>query len=471
MLPAKLSNGVLASSIRGSFQKLIASSVLRQQVRRTHDVEKPIDGSCVGCGNELLQDDPFCNPKNPVKVQFSDISAAAYNIRGGVRRTPCTRSNQLSKLLGIDLFLKKEYLQATGSFKERGARYAMLRIPEFERPKGVIAASAGNHALALCHHGQQLGIPVTVVMPVFAPLMKISCCRAYGANVIVKGRNIQESKGHALQLGAEQGMRYINGYDHPDVVAGQGTIGLEILDQVNDLDAAVIPIGGGGLIAGMALALKTLRPEIKIIGVEAETCPSFQNALTKGHLVPTSCGSGSLADGLAVPTVGCNALETVKGLIDQMVTVDEQSIALAILRLIEMEKAIVEGAGAVGLAALMSGKLPELQNKRVINILSGGNIDTTVLGRIIERGLAIDGRLIRFDVLVSDRPGGVAQLTTVIAELGASIKYIFNERAWVTTDMFSVRCKIVAEARDAEHVKEIEAGLRKRYNQVNFKFI
>ncbi|TMS33639.1 hypothetical protein L596_001358 [Steinernema carpocapsae] len=448
-----------------------------KKVRKIHEIatiaEEPISES--SDSNKSLTEevpllDPYCNPEQPVKIQFSDISTAAFNIRGGIERTACTRSNQLSALLGIDLYLKKEFLQVTGSFKERGARYALIRIAENDRPKGVIAASAGNHALALSYHGKQLGIPVTVVMPVFAPLMKISCCRSYGATVILKGSNIQKAKEHAMKLGTEQGMRYINGFDHPDVVAGQGTIGLEILEQVNNVDAVVIPVGGGGLISGIALALKTLKPEIVIIGVESETCPSFQETMNAGHIVSTNCGS-SLADGLAVPTVGCNAVETAKGLIDKMVTVDEKSIALAILRLIEMEKAIVEGAGAVGLAALMADKIPELKGKRVINILTGGNIDTTVLGRTIERGLAVDGRLIRFDVVVSDRPGGIAELATQIAQLGASIKDIFHERAWISTDVFSVRCKVIVETRDAEHVKELEAGLRSRYNQVNFKFI
>ncbi|CAK5006227.1 unnamed protein product [Meloidogyne enterolobii] len=341
--------------------------------------------------------DPLCNPKKPVKIQFSDISSAAFNIRDGIVRTPTMRSKSFSSMFGVDLYLKREYLHVTGSFKERGARFALIRLNEEQKRIGVIAASAGNHALALAYHGQQLGIPVTVVMPKCAPLMKIN-------SFILHGLNIQECKLHAYELAQENKQKYINGFDNPDVIAGQGTIGLEILEEVKDVDAILVPVGGGGLIAGVALAVKTLKPEVSIIGIESEICPSFANALngTNDPLFPDQ----SLADGLSVPTVGSNALLIAQGLIDQMITVSEGSIALAILRLIEVEKSVVEGGGAVGLAALVSGKLDHLRGKRVVAILTGGNIDTTVLGRTIERGLAVDGRLIKFDVVVSDRPGG-----------------------------------------------------------------
>ncbi|VDM49095.1 unnamed protein product [Toxocara canis] len=377
----------------------------------------------------------MCDPSNPRKIQFADISAAAYNIRGGVAVTPCTKSGQLSKLLGMELYFKKEFLQATGSFKERGARYALLKLTEEEKRRGVIAASAGNHALALCYHGQSLQIPVT-------------------------------AKQQAMKLAVENKMRYINGYDHPDILAGQGTVGLEILDQVENVDAIIVPIGGGGLIAGIATAVKTLKPDVSVIGVEAETCPSFRSAVEAGHAVGTTCGS-TLADGLAVPVVGSNALVTANELVDELVSVSEESVALAILRLIEMEKAIVEGAGAVGLAALLQRKLSNLKGKRVVVVLSGGNIDTTVLGRAIERGLAADSRLVQFDVVVSDRPGGIAELAALLTHQGASIKDIFHERAWVTTDVFSVKVKVVAETRDREHASTLENALRAHYKDVS----
>uniref|UniRef100_A0A914YW02 Serine racemase n=2 Tax=Panagrolaimus superbus TaxID=310955 RepID=A0A914YW02_9BILA len=410
--------------------------------------------------------DPVCDPKHPHKIEFSDISMAAFSIRDGIVRSPCTKSHQLSALLGIDLFFKKEFLQVTGSFKERGARFALLKLNEEKRKGGAIAASAGNHALALAYHGAQLGIPITVIMPVFAPLMKVSCCRSYGATVIQHGHNIQEAKEYGFKYARDHGMTYINGFDHPDVVAGQGTVGLEILEEVRNIDAIIVPVGGGGLVAGIAVAVKTLKPEVQVIGVEAESCPSFANAMYNKHL-PLEPES-SLADGLAVPTVGINAVHIAHGKIDELVSVCEESIALSILRLLEMEKAVVEGAGAVGLAAFISGKLPHLKGKRVVIILTGGNIDSTVLGRTIDRGLAVDGRLIKFDVVVSDRPGGIAELTTAIAKSGASIKDIFHERAWLAANVFSVRVRIVAETRDHDHADQFFKTLAEKYAQLSY---
>lgn len=419
--------------------------------------------ACNGAGNEVIKD-PFCDPDNPKKVTFQDVSAAAYKIKDGIHHSPCIKS-RMSSMLDMKIYFKKEFLQFTGSFKERGARYALSQLPKEQKAVGVIAASAGNHALALSYHGQSLGIPVTVVMPLIAPMMKVQACRSYGANVIIQGNDISESKVHAQKLGQENGCIYINGYDHPHILAGQGTMGLEIIEQVPDVDAVVIPVGGGGLIAGAALAIKNLKPSVKIIGVESERCASFSEAMKAGKPVRTEVSS-TIADGLAVPTVGVNAFATAKDLIDKMVVVKEEYIALAILRLVELEKAIVEGAGATGLAAILEGLLPELEGKKVVVALCGGNIDTTALGRVIDRGLAADGRLIRFVVTVSDRPGGIAELTKLLADMGVSIKDIFHERAWLKTDIFSVQVKCVVEARDKAHSEELEAALRKRYDQV-----
>ncbi|CAJ0576623.1 unnamed protein product, partial [Mesorhabditis spiculigera] len=383
----------------------------------------------------LVIPDPDCDPEHPRTVTFSDISSAMFNIKSGVVHTPCSKSLQLSNLYGFELYFKKEYLQVTGSFKERGARYALSHLTAAERKIGVIAASAGNHALALCYHGKLLNIPVTV------------------------------AKDYAMRFGKEKGLKYINGYDAPDILAGQGTIGLEILEQVPDVDAVLVPVGGGGLIAGVAVAIKTLKPECHIIGIETETCASFTAAIKEGRPIAVETSS-TLADGLAVPTVGGNSLKTAAPMIDQIITVSEEVIALSILRLIEVEKAVVEGAGAVGLAAIISNKVPHLKDKKVVCILTGGNIDTTVLGRSIERGLAVDGRLVRIEVVVSDRPGGIAELTTHIAHSGASIKDIFHERAWISTDVFSVKVKIIAETRDRTHVQELEALLKEKYKNV-----
>merc|ERR1719232_1778664 len=365
----------------------------------------------------------------------------------------------------MDIYLKKDYMQYTGSFKERGARYTLLMLSDEQKKKGVIAASAGNHALALAFHGGQLNIPVTVCMPVVAPIMKVENCKKYGANVIIHGADIGESRTHALKIVAKKGMVYINGFDHPNILAGQGTMGLEILDQVPDVDAIVIPIGGGGLIAGVALAVKTMKPDVMIIGVEPELCPSFTSALKAGKAVLTPTDA-SLADGLTVPTVGVNALATGGPLIDKIVTVSEAWISIAILRLIELEKAVVEGAGATGLAAVMAGLLPELKGKKVVLPLCGGNIDTTLLGRCLDRGLAADGRLINFNVVVSDRPGGIAVLTKLIASVGVAVKDNVHERAWVKTNAFAVEVKILAETRNRKHSRELFKILRENYEDV-----
>ncbi|XP_074641812.1 L-threonine ammonia-lyase-like [Tubulanus polymorphus] len=410
--------------------------------------------------------DEFCDPENPVAIKFQDISAAAFKIKNGIARTDCSKSH-MSDFTGMQIYFKKEFLQHTGSFKERGARYTLMMLSSEQKKVGVIAASAGNHALALAYHGHDLNIPITVVMPIIAPLMKVQLCRQHGANVIVKGQDIGESRTIALKMASEQGYMYINGYDHPHILAGQGTMGLEIVEQVSDIDAVVIPVGGGGLIAGTALAIKSLYPDVQIIGVESERCPSFTTSLKAGKPTYTKASS-TLADGLAVPLVGVNAFETSKNIIDKMVVVNEEFIALAILRLVELEKCVCEGAGATALAAILAGQLPELKGKKVVVPLCGGNIDTTVLGRCLERGLAADGRLCRFLITVSDRPGGIAELTKLIASMGVSIKDIYHERAWLKADIFSVQVKCVVETRDKEHAEELERALRAHYTHIQW---
>ncbi|XP_060583155.1 L-threonine ammonia-lyase-like [Ruditapes philippinarum] len=410
-------------------------------------------------------EDPACDPNKPISVPFEKVLQAQDAIKDAIEVTPCRRS-QMSDLFNMELYFKKEYMQYTGSFKERGARFCLLNLSPEQKRKGVIAASAGNHALALSYHGKLLGIPVNVVMPTIAPLMKITACKKYGANIKIEGHNIVESRTVALEMAKERGLAYINGYDHEDIIAGQGTIGLEILEQVPDLDVCIIPIGGGGMVAGTALAIKTKKPHVRIIGVEPEHCPSFQKAMDAGKAIYTETTS-TLADGLAVPTVGVNAFETVMAnkLIDRkdMVQVKEECIELAILRCIELEKAVVEGGGATGLAAIIQGFIPGLEGKKVVVILSGGNIDTTVLDRVIERALAEDDRLVKFKVSVSDRPGGIAELTKLVGDLGVSIKDIFQERPWEKHDVFSVMVKMVCETRDADHSKELHEAIKKKY--------
>ncbi len=395
------------------------------------------------------------------EVTFDQIVAAEERIAGGVVKTPCEESFALSEMCGCRIHTKLEYLQRTGSFKERGARNALLLLTEAQRSTGVIAASAGNHALALAFHGRQLGIPVTVVMPRFAPLIKQTRCRQLGADIIIAGENIAEAKLTADKIGAEKGLTYIHGFNDAAIIAGQGTIGLEILEQVPKADAVVVPIGGAGLIAGIGLAIKTARPKTQIIGVEPEHAASFAAALKAGRPVPIEMQS-TLADGLAVPTVGDRAFAVARKYVDRMITVSEESISLAILRLAELEKGVVEGAGATPLAAFLSGQLADLAGKRVVLTLCGGNIDPTILSRVIEHALAVDGRLIQFTALIRDRPGGLAELALAIAAAGASVKQVSHERAFGGPDVSTVQVLCTVEVRDRAHTEELYESLRER---------
>jgi threonine dehydratase len=322
----------------------------------------------------------------------------------------------------------------------------------------VVAASAGNHALGLAYHAQLLGIPATVVMPRFAPLTKVVNCRRLGARVLLEGGNIAEARARADEIAAADGLTYINGFDDPAIIAGQGTIGLEIFRQVPALEAVIVPIGGAGLIAGIALALKKLSPSIRIFGVEPDRAASFTAAVAAGRPVEIPL-KPTLADGLSVPKVGENAFNLVRGLVERTALVGEHDLALAVVRLMELEKAVVEGAGAAPLAACLAGKFPELKGRKVVLPLCGGNIDLTTLDRVLERGLASDGRLCRFAATISDRPGGLARFAGLIAEEGASIIDIAHDRAFADEDINSVTVHCVVETRDAQHIATLRARL------------
>ena len=390
-------------------------------------------------------------------LRFSDIEAAAARIQGSIIRSPCERSIPLSEVTGMNIFCKMDHLQRTGSFKERGARNALLLLPDEQKRRGVIAASAGNHAQALAYHGQLLGIPVTVVMPHFAPLTKVQNCRRLGARVLLHGSDLSAARSKAEKMGAAEDLAYINGFADPAVIAGQGTIAIEIAEQVPDIEAVIVPIGGAGLIAGVATAIKHLRPSVQVIGVEPERAASFSAALSAGKPVTVPM-QPTLADGLAVAEVGELGYRTGKDLVDKVICLPEHEIALAILRLIELEKAVVEGAGAIALAACLSGRLPKLIGKNVVLPLTGGNIDTSTLGKVLERGLAHDGRLFRFTATISDRPGGMARFASVLAEEGASIMEIDHDRAFAAEDINTVQVHCIVETRDEEHI----AALRER---------
>jgi threonine dehydratase len=391
-------------------------------------------------------------------LTIDDILAAQQRIEGGVYRSPCPESRQLSPLCNATVYCKLEYLQRTGSFKERGARNALLLLDADQRQRGVITASAGNHALGLAYHGQLLSIAVTVVMPKHAPLIKVATCRSLGAQVVLHGETYREALTHAQALAGQSGLRFIHGFNDEAIIAGQGTIGLEVLEQVPDLEAILVPVGGGGLIAGVSLAVKSLRPEVMIVGVEAIHTPNFTPSLAAGHPVAYP-PRPTLADGLAVGKAGEIPFEIARTRIDRLVQVSEDELCTAVLRLVELEKSVVEGAGAAPLAACLCGRVPEIAGKRVVLLLCGGNIDPTMLGRAIEHSLVTDGRLCRFTASISDRPGGLARLAQVIASTGASVKQIEHDRAFSGADLTAVHVLCTVETFCPAHIEELCARL------------
>lgn len=400
---------------------------------------------------------------DPARNQETVLNAAAVSqarerIREAIFETPCRFSPALSALAGCRVIIKIESLQRTGSFKERGAANALALLDEASRARGVIAASAGNHAQALACHGQHLGIAVTVVMPQDAPLIKGVACERYGATVIRHGQSFGEARERADELAREHRLTYIHGFDDPAVICGQGTLGLEILEQVPDVDAVILPVGGAGLIAGVAMAIKDQRPEIQIIGVEPEASPAFSSALAVGAPVRVEARP-TLADGLAVGRVGDNAFAVARDRVDQILAVDEASLAVAVLRLLELEKSVTEGAGASPLAGLLSGRLSHLAGRTVVLPLCGANIDPLILSRVVEYGLAHDGRLFQTVVTISDRPGGLAMLTRRIADLGASIQELRHERVFGSADVSKVQVHLLLETRDRTHLERVSAGL------------
>jgi threonine dehydratase len=392
-------------------------------------------------------------------ITLDDVLAARERIRGGIYESPCVESIPLSQLTGARVWCKLDYLQRTGSFKERGARNALLRLPEAQRSRGVVAASAGNHALGVAYHGSLLGIPVTVVMPRFAPLIKVTNCRALGATVILHGDDVGHARERAAEVATERGLAFVHPFDNADVMAGQGTMALEILEQTPGVEAVVVPVGGGGLIAGIGTVMKARAPHVEVVGVEPDAAACLAAAMSAGMPVTVPL-SPTLADGLAVSRVGDITFASDRRVVDRVVSVDEASIALAILRLIELEKSVVEGAGATPLAAFIAGKLRHLEGRTVVLTLCGGNIDTNMLGRVLDIGLVADGRLARFTVSVLDRPGGLARLTSVIAATGASIHELAHDRAFSGPNVAEVRVICVVETTGPDHVRALHEALR-----------
>jgi threonine dehydratase len=388
-------------------------------------------------------------------ITLHDIQTAAQHISGQVLNTPCVESKTLSQITGAQIFLKFENLQFTASFKERGACNKLSTL-DLATCKGVVAMSAGNHAQGVAHHAARLGLRAVIVMPLFTPGVKVENTRRLGAEVVLYGDTLDEARSHALALAASQGLTLVHPYDDPLIVAGQGTVGLEMLQTVPDLDTLVIAVGGGGLIGGIATAAKALKPGIRIIGVQAQRFPAMYNAIKGTHLPQ---GASSIAEGIAVGTPGLLPQEIIRSLVDDMLLVDEGDIEQAIVMLLEIEKTLVEGAGAVGLAAVL--KYPEMfKGQRVGLVLCGGNIDPLLLSSIIERGMVRAGRLARIRVGARDVPGSLARITAAVAQAGANINEVQHQRAFTLQAAQNVDIELVLQARGHAHVAQVLEALR-----------
>ena len=392
-------------------------------------------------------------------LDVTTIEAARARLADAIHETPCAFSQTLSELTGTRCFAKLENLHVTGSFKERGAANLLLQLEPAERARGVVAASAGNHGLAVAYHARRLGIAAAIVMPEWAPLIKVTSARRYEAEVILHGGNFDEAYARACEIAAARDLVFVHPFDDPRVIAGQGTVGLELLDQLPDIDAVLVPVGGGGLIAGVALAIKARRPQVRVIGVQAAAIAGMRAALEAGRRV-TLPAAATIADGIAVRQVGERTLAIAARQVDEIVTVSEEELANAVLLLLEIEKTVVEGAGAAALAALINRPLG-LAGARVVMVLSGGNIDVTMLSRIIERGLVKDGRLVRLGVLLRDRPGELARLTALIAEARANIVHIEHDRAFARwAGIGETEVELTLETSGREHIAALLARLQ-----------
>jgi len=393
----------------------------------------------------------------PDMIQLSDVQAALGRIRADIRVSPCPRSETFSTVTGNSIYLKLDNQQRTGAFKERGALNRILSLSADERAHGVIAASAGNHAQGVSYHAGRHGVRARIVMPLPTPLTKVSATRAYGAEVVLHGANYDEAYGKAMELSQQDSLVLIHAFDDESVIAGQGTLGLEILQQHPDIEVIGSPIGGGGLIGGVACAIKESRPSVKVYGVQPARIPSMKAAIAAGKPV-TLDSAKTIADGIAVRRAGDYTLPLVQKYVDDIVTVEEEEIANAILLLLEREKTLAEGAGAAAIAAVLNRKI-ELQNKRVAVLVCGGNIDVTLLSRIIERGLVKDGRLVRLRVHLPDYPGALHRLTGILADHRANIVETSYDRAYHGVNLGDTAIDITMETRGPQHITELISAL------------
>jgi threonine dehydratase len=405
---------------------------------------------------------PILMPSKPARaaapaVSLAEIRIAMERIRDSIYLSPCARSEYFSQLTGNSVYLKLDNLQRTGAFKERGALNKLLTLTTEERSRGVIAASAGNHAQGVAYHAGRHGIRAEICMPLTTPLIKVSATKSYGAEVILHGANYDEACEEAVRRSQQFGMTFVHPFDDEVVIAGQGTMGLEILQQVPEIEAVIAPIGGGGLISGVACAIKEANPQVRVIGVQPARLPSMKVAIAEGHPVTLS-PAATIADGIAVRRAGEKTLPLVQKYVDDIVTVDEEEIANAILLLLEREKTLAEGAGAAAIAALINRKTP-LSGKRVAVLVCGGNIDVSLLSRIMERGLVKDGRLVRLRVHLPDYPGALHRLTGILAQHRANIVETSYDRAYYGVNLGDTAIDITMETRGPDHIVELLSAL------------
>jgi threonine dehydratase len=391
-------------------------------------------------------------------VSIDDVRVARARIEGRVVLTPCTPSAAFGEMFGGRAWFKFENLQRTGSFKERGALNRMLLLSEGERRRGVITASAGNHAQGVAYHARRLGIPATIVMPERTPLVKVSNTEGFGARVVLHGSVYDEAMAEALRLREAQGLTLIHPFDDPAVIAGQGTIGLELLEQCPEMDTVVVPVGGGGIIAGIATAIKAVRPEVRIVGVESAVLPAALRAREAGQPVVIPPAE-TIADGIAVRRTGDLTFPLMQRWVDDLVTVDEEEIASGVLLLLEREKTVTEAACAVTVAAVVNGHLGTLEGRNVVMVLSGGNIDVSLMSRIIDRGLVRDGRLTYLRLRLRDRPGALAALTALLAESGANVLRLDHNRAMADLWLTDAEVELTLETRGHVHVRALTEAL------------
>jgi threonine dehydratase len=398
-------------------------------------------------------------------MDIADVRAARDRIAGQVAVTPLTHSKTISKLTGANVFLKFENLQFTASFKERGALNCLLCLSDQERSAGVIAMSAGNHAQALAHHGRRLGVPTTIVMPRFTPNAKVAQTRVFGAEVILHGSEFDETRRFTLDLAAQRALTLVHPYDDLQVIAGQGTLGLEVLEQAPETDVVVVPVGGGGLIGGVASAIKAERPSVRVVGVQVESFPAAYNAFH--GLAGTPRARGTVAEGIGVKSPGANTMPLIKAHVDDMLLVTEEQVEQAVFNLLEIEKTVVEGAGAVALAALDAHR-SGFAGRNVVLVLSGGNIDMMILSSVLQRGLVRTRRLVRLKVEIPDVPGALADVTRVLAELDSNIVEIEHQRAFAGSSVRSTVVELVLQMRGEEQADQLVEALSSRGYEATF---